>query len=247
MRRFALGLLVTTLVTTLGVGSGCTEDVEQPTYNYGLFPKVAHSGFNTTATFKVMFATSAPDPTWSVEDPSIATITESEAPVINGVDTSKLRFALATMIKPGSTLVVMNAGGQTLTSELDVKAYTDEDITLGKARYETGGTTSDRPACASCHQKPGGVDHSPLKMAGFDDPTILGVIQNATYPEKTTGGSTTSPYAPKGPLSFTGHKWNLTDPEKNGILAHLRSLPLGKVAADLPDAGSSTQTDGGPK
>ena len=75
-------------------------------------------------------------------------------------------------------------------------------------------------------------------MAGFDDPTILGVIQNATYPASATGGSTTSPYGPKGPLSFTGHKWNLTDPERDGILAHLRSLPLGKVAADLGDAGS---------
>jgi hypothetical protein len=235
MHRFGLALLV----TTLAAAGACAEDVERPTYEYGLFPKVAHSGFNKTATFKVMFATSAPDPEWSVEDPSIATIAPSDPPVVNGIDTKNLRFALATMTKGGTTNVIMTAGGTSITSELQVKEYTDEQVAIGKTRYEVG-TPGDaaRPACASCHQKPGGVDHSPLKMAGFDDPTILGVIQNATYPANATGGSTTSPYAPTGPLSFTGHKWNLTDPEKDGILAHLRSLPLGKVAADLGDAGA---------
>jgi hypothetical protein len=108
-----------------------------------------------------------------------------------------------------------------------VKAYTDEQLAAGKARYETASSDPSRPPCASCHAKPGGVDHSPLKMAGFDDATILGVIQNATYPPSPTGQSTTSAFAPAGPLSFKGHTWNLTDPEKDGILAHLRSLPLG--------------------
>lgn len=238
MRRFVLGLLVSAIVA---VGAGaCAEDVEHPTYEYGLFPKVAYSGFNKGGTFKVMFATSAPDPQWSVEDSSIATIAPSDPPVINGVDTKNLRFALATMTKAGETRVIMTAGGTTIASDLQVKEYTDEQVTVGKTRYEVG-TPGDaaRPACASCHQKPGGVDHSPLKMAGYDDPTILGVIQNATYPPTATGGSTTSAYAPKGPLGFTGHKWNLSDPEKDGILAHLRSLPLGNVAADLPDSGTT--------
>ncbi len=224
MRRFVLGLLVTAVI-----GGGCTEDVETPTYEYGLFPKVAHSGFNAKTTFKVMFATSAPAPEWSVDDPSVATIAPTEAPILKNVDTADLRFALATMLKAGTANVIMTYGGRSISSALQVKEYTDDQITLGKARYETAATDPARQPCASCHQKPEGVDHSPLKMAGFDDPIILGVIQNATYPEKASGGSTTSPYAPKGPLAFTGHKWGLTDPEKDGILAHLRSLPLGKV------------------
>lgn len=243
MRRLLLGLVAAAGVS-IGIGA-CSEDIEKPTYEYGLFPKVSHSGFNKTAEFKVMFATSAPDPQWSVDDPSVARIEPTEAPIINDVDTKNLRFALATITKAGTTTVRMTAGDQSLTSELQVKDYTDEQITLGKARYEVG-TAGDaaRPACASCHQKPGGVDHSPLKMAGFDDPVILGVIQNATYPEKASGGgSTTSPYAPKGPLSFTGHKWNLTDPEKDAILAHLRSLPLGKVAAVEPTPVTDAGTD----
>ena len=88
----------------------------------------------------------------------------------------------------------------------------------------------NRQPCAACHAKADGVDHSPLKMAGFDDPTILTVIQEATYPASATGGSTTSAFAPKGPLTkYPNHRWNLTDPEKDAILAHLRSLPLGGV------------------
>jgi cytochrome c553 len=121
----------------------------------------------------------------------------------------------------------VTSGTTTLTSKLVVKGYSDADVAAGKARYETGGPEPDRVACASCHAKPDGVDHSPLKMAGFDDAVILGVIQEATYPPSTTGRAVASDYAPKGPLELPTHKWNLTDQEKAGILAHLRSLPLG--------------------
>ena len=195
MRRFALASLGP---LAIGVVVACSEDVEQPTYEYGLFPAIAYSGFNKTAEFKVMFATSAPEPQWAVEDESIAKIEPTTPPALANLDTSKLNFALATMTKAGSTRVIMTSGSTTISSELQVKAYTDEQVTVGKARYEAS-TGDGRAPCASCHQKPGGVDHSPLKMAGFDDPIILGVIQNATYPENATGGSTTSPYAPKGP------------------------------------------------
>jgi len=231
MPRRALVILVSSVVVGAIASAGCTDDVETPVYESGLFPKVAHSGFNKTATFKVMFATSAVNPTWTVEDPSIATIAPSAAPTIPNVTTKGLSFALVTTLKNGDTTVIMTAGSTVLKAQLQVKAYTDEQVTLGKARYENADPSNDpaRPACAGCHQKPGGVDHSPLKMAGFDDPTILGVIQNATYPASSTGQSTTSAYAPTGPLSLATHRWNLTDPEKDGILAHLRSLPLGGV------------------
>lgn len=239
-------------VAALGLAVACAPDVDStPVYDYGLFPGVAHSGFNTTATFKVMFATSAPNPTWTVDDPSIATIAPSDAPILKGVNTKGLSFALATMTKAGTTTVTMTAGSTVLTSDLEVKAYTNDELAVGKTRYEQG-TPGDgtRPACASCHQQEGGVDHSPLKMAGFDDPTVLGVIQNATYPDVAVGGSTTSAFSPRGPLKFTGHKWNLSDPEKEGILSYLRSLPLGTlkkvVDPGIVDAGSDAGiTDAG--
>jgi hypothetical protein len=234
MLRFLRASVI--IILAAGLAAGCstlTDDVETPTYDVGLFPKVAHSGFNPKATFKVMFATSAPDPQWSISDPSLATFAPSAAPKIEGTNVSDLKFILVTTTKAGDATITMRSGTTVLTAQLQVKAYTDEHLTVGKARYETASPDPARPPCASCHQKPGGVDHSPLKMAGFDDQTILGVIQEATYPASATGSqssSTTSAFAPKGPLTkLPSHKWNISDIEKDGILSHLRSLPLGGV------------------
>lgn len=210
--------------------AGCSiggDDVDGDVKSYGLFPSVAHSGHNAQGSFRVLFATSAPNPQWSVADSSIATIAPASAPKGAEKGVRDLSYALATMTKPGETTVNVRSGETTLTSKLVVKAYSDADVAAGKARYETGPADGDRRPCASCHAKPDGVDHSPLKMAGFDDDVILGVIQNATYPPSTTGRAVASDYAPKGPLEFKEHKWNLTDQEKAGVLAHLRSLPLG--------------------
>jgi hypothetical protein len=210
--------------------AGCSlggNDVDGDVKSYGLFPPVAHSGHNPQGSFRVLFATSAPNPQWSVGDSSIATIAPASAPKGTEKGVRDLSYALATMTKAGETTVTVRSGETTLTSKLVVKAYSDADVAAGRARYETGGPEPNRQPCASCHAKPDGVDHSPLKMAGFDDGVILGVIQEATYPPSTTGRAVASDYAPKGPLSLTTHKWNLTDQEKVGILAHLRSLPLG--------------------
>lgn len=224
-----LALLLFVLGSTIGA-AGCPvsdADLGDPSYAAGLYPQVAYTGFRAGSTFRVLFATSTPDPVWSVGDPSIATIGPSGPPK----DASELQkgfaYALVTTTKPGETTVTVTGGGTTLTSRLVVRAYSDDDVAVGKARYETGGPEPSRVSCASCHAKPDGVDHSPLKMAGFEDQTILGVIQEATYPPSPTGRAVTSDYTPKGPLSFAEHKWNLTEAEKAGVIAHLRSLPLG--------------------
>jgi hypothetical protein len=193
----------------------------------GLFPLVAHSGFNPHATFRALFSTSASSPRWSVSDPTIATVVPSGPPQKATSSMRSLSYALVTMTGVGETTVTAESGGTRLTARLLVVPYTDEDLAAGKARYETDSPDPARKPCASCHATAGGVDHSPLKMAGFDDPTILGVIQDATYPPAASGQRTTSDYSPRGPLAFVGHKWGLTDPEKRGILAHLRALPLG--------------------
>ena len=226
MNAAARTALVAAIIAGCSIGG---DDPETSTYAAGLFPQVAHSGFNGNAAgkFRVLFATSAPNPQWAVEDGSIATIAPSATPKSAVKASRDLSYALATVTKAGETKVTVTSGTTKLTSRLVVKAYSDEDVAAGKARYETGGPEPNRVPCASCHAKPDGVDHSPLKMAGFDDAVILGVIQEATYPPSTSGRAIASDYAPKGPLEFKEHKWNLTDQEKVGILAHLRSLPLG--------------------
>lgn len=212
----------------VAVGTACNfgDRVDPVPYSAGLFPSVAYSGYNPKASFRALFSTSAANPQWSVGDPSMATIAPADPPAGADEAAKGLSYALVTMTRAGETTVTARSAGTTLTSRLVIKAYSDDALAAGKARYETGSTDPTRTSCASCHAKPEGVDHSPLKMAGFDDPTILGVIVDATYPPSPTGQSTNSNYAPTGPLSFTGHKWNLTEPERDGILAHLRSLPL---------------------
>jgi hypothetical protein len=219
-----VGVIVAALVASCSLGG---NDVDGDPTSHGLFPSVAHSGHNPQGSFRVLFATSAPSPQWSVGDGSIATIAPAAAPKGTEKGVRDLSYALATMTKAGETTVTVRSGATTLTSKLVVKAYSDADVAAGKARYETGGPEPNRVACASCHAKPEGVDHSPLKMAGFDDAVILGVIQEATYPPSTSGRAVASDYAPKGPLDFKEHRWNLTDQEKVGVVAHLRSLPLG--------------------
>lgn len=221
-RARALALALS--ITSCSLGG---DDVAGDAPSYGLFPSVAHSGHNPRGSFRVLFATSAPEPQWSVGDVSIASIAPANAPRGTEKGVRDLKYALATMARPGETTVTVRSGATTLTSKLVVKAYSDADVAAGKTRYEIGGPEPNRVSCASCHAKPEGVDHSPLKMAGFDDEVILGVIEDATYPASATGRAVASDYAPKGPLGFKEHEWNLTDQEKVGILAHLRSLPLG--------------------
>ena len=232
MLRYAL------LAFVVASGACTSPAIDDTSLAVGMYPRTAYSGYNANATFTVLFSTNAADAHWSLTDPSIATIEPTTPPVVAGVDINSLYYVKLTMKKAGTTKVMLDAQGTTMSADLIVKAYADDQLALGKARYEVG-TPADgnRPPCAGCHQKAGGVDHSPLKMAGFDDTTILGVIQNATYSANSSGTSSNGAYSPRGPLSFTGHKWNLTDAEKDAIVCYLRSLPLG-AASPSTDAGA---------
>ena len=95
-----LGLAVLTALAVVAVACQ-TDDVEKPTYEFGLFPKTAHTGFSASTQFNVLYATSAPIPDWSIDDPSIAKIVETTPPSIPGVNVKNLLFALVTPLKPG--------------------------------------------------------------------------------------------------------------------------------------------------
>lgn len=222
-------MLIAAALLAAGALSCTPAPLDNPTFDVAVFPNVAYSGYNPGATFKVMVSTGATSPKWSVDDPSIASIAPSPPPSIPGTDVTGLQFALLTMAKPGETTIRMAAGDQVVLSKLIVKGYTDAELAAGKARYMNASPDAARTPCIQCHAREGGVgvDHSPLKMGGFDSPAILGVIEAATYPASPTGQSITSSFAPKGPLSFSQHRWNLSETEKEGIVAYLRSLPLG--------------------
>ena len=231
MPRRPLLLASALLASALGaLGASCTPTpIEQPPLDVAVFPKVAYSGYAPSGTFRVMISTGADAPRWAVEDPSVASIEPAPAPSIPNTDVTGLSFALITTKRAGETGIRMTSGDKVVTTRLVVAAYTDADLAAGKARYTTASTDGARAPCIQCHARDGGVgvDHSPLKMGGFDAPAILGVIERATYPESPTGQSITSSFSPRGPLSFAQHRWNLTDAERAGVVAYLRSLPLG--------------------
>jgi hypothetical protein len=66
--------------------------------------------------------------------------------------------------------------------------------------------------CAGCHELSNGVDHSPTWLAFYADADVLAAV-------------TTGKYADGRVLKGVNHKWELTDAEKTGILAYLRSIP----------------------
>ena len=68
-RGWALGGALLVVGCSLG-----SDDVNGDVNSYGLFPSAAHSGHNPQGSFRVLFATSAPNPQWAVADSSIATM-----------------------------------------------------------------------------------------------------------------------------------------------------------------------------
>ena len=63
-------------------------------------------------------------------------------------------------------------GEYTVTADIHVSGYTEEQVDAGEARYHLEDGTGDRVACASCHLAAGGADHTPTEMAFHDDAAI---------------------------------------------------------------------------
>jgi hypothetical protein len=124
-----------------------------------------------------------------------------------------LTFAMITATKAGSTKLIVSAGAKKAEAPITVKAYTSAAFEVGKTRYKTGGTEANRKPCASCHEAEGGADHSPSWLAYFEDDDVLTAVQTAVY------------VSDKYEVNKGNHKWNLTEPEKGGIIAYLRGLP----------------------
>lgn len=176
-----------------------------------VYPDVIHTGFTGADVFKVPVSSNlvGADLKWESADPSIVTIEPTKKPA----EYDDPSWAMVTTKKAGKTSIKVSAGGKTLNVEVNVMAYTAEQIAAGKTRYKTGGAGPTQVACASCHEKPDGADHSPTILAEYDDADIVSAI-------------TTAVYASDGyELSLKTHKWELAEPEKVGIMAYLRALP----------------------
>jgi len=182
-----------------------------------VMPDKVNTGFTGGAeVFKVPLWTDLEGTlTWAAADPSIVTVAPIAAPADYKPEDGarKLSFAMITATKAGTTKVTVTGNGKSASADVTVKAYTTASYEVGKTRYKTGGTEDNRKPCAGCHEAAGGADHSPTWLAYYEDSDVLQAIQTAVYASD------------KYEVNKGNHKWNLTEPEKDGIMAYLRGLP----------------------
>src|SRR5690606_21379652 len=93
---------------------------------------------------------------------------------------------------------------------------TPEQVALGQSRYNQGAADdATRVACASCHGLANGVDHSPLFSSFWTDQQLIEMVETGRI-EFGDGEA----YEARG----VNHVFNLTEEERAGVAAYLRSL-----------------------
>lgn len=186
--------------------------------------KVYYSGYDGTNDYVAPLAFFGDKPpTVTFGDPSIAelngkplTITKALAPDLPDSLDGKLQLVMVKSKKAGETTVTATLGKITSKVTLKVTKYTTADVEIGQKRYEEGS-----PACVSCHANLG--VHNPTVLADLSDDTILGIAVDGKSIQKfnteTNAVETLKPN--KG-----AHKWTVTEKERTGLMAYLRSRDL---------------------
>ncbi|RYE86316.1 MAG: hypothetical protein EOO75_15870, partial [Myxococcales bacterium] len=116
--------------------------------------------------------------------------------------------------------------GKSVSSTLTVTEYAASRFDVGKTRYENDSAEGER-ACASCHQKPDGADHSPAAISAASDSAVKAVIRTGV----DLGQS---------PIRSVDHRWKADAATLDGLVTYLRALPpRGYVA------GQASRSHGG--
>jgi hypothetical protein len=168
-----------------------------------IFPFVLHTGHSGTTQFRVPVrlihhaAHVIGKVTWRVADASIAIIEEQPTIEYEGFRTVT---ALVSTLKPGRTFVeARTAGGEVYQAELLVASYTAQELTLGEQRYTAPvNPSSERIACASCHDTATGALHTPAEIALQSDASVLAAITTGIYPATMVGGVWLDEYSLRG-------------------------------------------------
>lgn len=180
-------------------------------------PERSFSGFDGTHTYTVPLAVydSSDDLTVTATDPASCTVVPAKLanPVSPDgvVDTGK--YFLVTVKRAGEISLTAKSHGTEAKATIEVANYDVARWNAGKARYETAGANGD-PACVTCHVGGQAIDHSPAALATAPDSEIATVIK--------TGISTAG-----FPIEIDGkpgHKWAVTDSERDGLVTYLRAI-----------------------
>lgn len=197
-----------------------------------IWPPVVHTGYNGRDTFLAPISTNFYVESWVVGDESVLSVVpkrECGTPGLYEVS------GLVQTRAAGTTTVTAVSGDVQLSVGVVVTGYTTEQTDIGEQRYRDPAPPQggDRLACASCHEAQGGVDHTPLEMAFHDDEAILSATMYGKYPDLCTdaagaacecGSADECTVSEAGYQLNTGHEWNLTPGEADGIVAYMRAL-----------------------
>ena len=179
-------------------------------------PETSYSGHDGTHDFIVPVAVydSGDDLTVTADDPSAAEVVPKQLtnPVRPDGTTDNGKYFFVTVKKPGTITLTASSGGKSVQSTITVTEYSTARWAAGEARYKNG--SGGEPACTECHVNGQAIDHSPAALATATDEKIAVVI--------TTGISTSG--FPIKINNEPGHRWTVTDEERDGLVTYLRSL-----------------------
>jgi hypothetical protein len=165
-----------------------------------ILPKKIYSGFDGVAVYRApILARGGTDLTWSVADPSLAQL----MPEAGGTQLMILT------LKAGTTRLTVSGNGKSATADLIITQYTPTQRATGEARYGTA--QGGDPACASCHAGFTGPDHTPTLLEVDSDAQIVNTFLTGIDAEGN-------------PIPTARHAWNVTEPQKLGLVAYMRSL-----------------------
>ncbi|MBN9160511.1 MAG: hypothetical protein BGO98_02445 [Myxococcales bacterium 68-20] len=179
-------------------------------------PETSYSGHDGTHTFTVPVAVydSADDLKVTADDPAAAEVVPKVLanPVRTDGTTDNGKYFFVVVKKPGTIKLTATSQGKSATSTITVAEYSTARWTAGETRYKNGG--GGDPPCTDCHVNGKAIDHSPAALATASDEKIAVVI--------TTGISTHG--FPIKIDNTPGHRWTVTDEERDGLVTYLRSL-----------------------
>jgi mono/diheme cytochrome c family protein len=223
MKSLASRALKTSLVASVFVGALCTlaacgSKTPAPTTDPDpvtvvdprVLPARSFSGFDGKHTFQVPIAVySALDDLVVTASPASLAKVEPANPPPNVAAGDAGRYFLITALGAGEVDLTATSKGVTRTVKLSIARYDATKFGLGEQRYGNGNTTEKEPACASCHQRSGGPDHSPTVLSGVADAAIRNIIVDGL----------------NGDRNIPNHAWTVTEEEALGLTAYLRGLP----------------------
>jgi hypothetical protein len=168
---------------------------------------------------------------FSSSDTSVATVVDND------------KGGLITIKKEGTTTISVSLNGESGASKLTVTKFTEAQWTAGRDRFSkselaltspTGGPISAllltnpmnrnaNGACNTCHTaqaKALKIENTPTQIAGYSDQELITVFTMGKKPEGAVQRTMVPEFA-----WGRFHSWQVTEEEKQGLIAYLRTQP----------------------